>query len=61
MNVGSHEDFFGFYKGPEVFSIASAVPASDGIYLSHGALDDSERDGMGVQRLPWSPELTRSR
>ncbi|MDJ0608867.1 MAG: SMP-30/gluconolactonase/LRE family protein [Kiloniellales bacterium] len=58
---GSVPLYSAFHDGPELLSIASAVPASDGIYLAHVSLDGSERDQMGVQRLPWPPELTGSR
>lgn len=49
-----------FYKGPELFSIASAVPTPSGIYLANVALGVSERDQMGVQRLKWPAELPRA-
>jgi hypothetical protein len=49
-----------FHEGPELSSIASAVPAPSGIYLANVALDDSDRDRQGIQRLQWPPELPRS-
>ena len=49
-----------FYAGPQLFSIASAVPAPSGIYLANVALDDSDSDRKGVQRLAWPPELSQS-
>ena len=54
---GSTPLYSAFYEGPKLFSIASAVPVPDGIYLANVALDDSDRDPMGMQRLPWPSEL----
>ena len=47
-----------FYEGPDLASIASAVPAPDGIYLAHVGLDEAQdRPVRPVQRLPWPPSL----
>ena len=54
---GSEPLYSAFHDGPELFSIASAVPAAGGIYLANVALDDAERDHHGIQRLQWPPEL----
>ena len=49
-----------FYKGPELSSIASAVPAPSGIYLANISLDDADQGPRGIQRLTWPPELPLS-
>jgi SMP-30/Gluconolactonase/LRE-like region len=54
---GTRPLYSAFYKGDKLFSIASAVPSPEGIYLAHVALDDSDRGRMGVQRLKWPREL----
>ncbi len=54
---GSEPLYSAFYEGPELFSIASAVPAASGVYLANVALDDADRDHNGIQRLQWPPEL----
>lgn len=55
---GSKPLYSAFYKGPLISSIASAVPASDGIYLANVALNNTNRDqAKGIQRLPWPSEL----
>lgn len=55
---GSQPVYSAFYKGPALSSIASAVPASDGIYLANVALNNPDRgQEKGIQRLPWPPEL----
>jgi hypothetical protein len=58
---GSKPLYSAFYKGPELSSIASAVPAPSGIYLANVALDDDDRNReQGIQRLRWPPELVQS-
>lgn len=57
---GSKPLYSAFYEGPELFSIASAVPAVSGIYLANVALDDADQNQKGIQRLHWPPELPRS-
>ncbi|SFM49144.1 SMP-30/gluconolactonase/LRE family protein [Nitrosomonas communis] len=55
---GSKPLYSAFYKGPELASIASAVPVSSGIYLANVALDSPDRgQKKGIQRLQWPPEL----
>jgi hypothetical protein len=58
---GSTPLYSAFYKGPELSSIASAVPAPSGIYLANVALDDHDRNQeKGIQRLGWPPELPQT-
>jgi hypothetical protein len=55
---GSKPLYSAFYEGPALASIASAVPAPDGIYLANIAIDNSDREQKkGIQRLQWPPEL----
>lgn len=55
---GSKPLYSAFYQGSELSSIASAVPASSGIYLANVALDGPDRgQKKSVQRLQWPPEL----
>jgi sugar lactone lactonase YvrE len=54
---GKRPLYSAFYKGDKLFSIASAVPSLEHVYLAHVALDDSDRGRMGIQRLKWPREL----
>jgi hypothetical protein len=54
---GTRPLYSAFYKGDKLFSIASAVPSPDGIYLANVALDGSTPGRMGIQRLKWPREL----
>jgi hypothetical protein len=56
---GSRPLYAGFYKGPALSSISSAVPASGGIYLANVSLGASDRKGRGIQRLKWPVQLSR--
>ncbi|SER54749.1 SMP-30/Gluconolaconase/LRE-like region-containing protein [Nitrosomonas sp. Nm51] len=46
-----------FYEGPELASIASAVPAPSGIYLANVKLDGDRNAVRGIQRLAWPEAL----
>lgn len=55
---GSKPLYSASYKGSKLSSIASAVPASSGIYLANVALDSPDRGKKkGMQRLQWPTEL----
>lgn len=54
---GSRPLYSAFYEGPKLSSIASAVPASSGIYLANVELDGNRNEKKGIQRLPWPEGL----
>jgi sugar lactone lactonase YvrE len=45
------------YQGPELVSVASAVPASGGIYLANESLTPGRTVRHGLVRLQWPTEL----
>ncbi|MFO7580556.1 SMP-30/gluconolactonase/LRE family protein [Nitrosomonas halophila] len=54
---GSRPLYSAFYKGPELASIASAVPAPSGIFLANIALSDADPEQKKpIQRLGWPSE-----
>jgi SMP-30/Gluconolactonase/LRE-like region len=54
---GSKPLYSAFYEGSKLSSIASAVPAPDGIYLANVALNSPDRSQRkGIQRLRWPME-----
>lgn len=54
---GSKPLYSAFYEGAKLSSIASAVPAPDGIYLANMALDSSDRSQhKDILRLRWPME-----
>ena len=55
---GSEPLYSAFYEGPKLASIASAVPAPDGIYLANVKLDGNRDEKRGLQRLPW-PDILK--
>jgi hypothetical protein len=45
------------YRGPELVSVASAVPAPGGIYLANESLTPGRTVRQGLIRLRWPAEL----
>ncbi len=54
---GSKPLYAATYEGPRVTSVASAVPASGGIYLANEPLSGSVPEQHGVVRLKWPQQL----
>jgi hypothetical protein len=45
------------YEGPRLTSLASAVPAPNGIYLANEPLSGSNPEQNGIVRLKWPKQL----
>lgn len=54
---GSTPLWSAMYEGPELVSVASAVPAPGGIYLANESLTPGRETKPGVVRLRWPDEL----
>ena len=58
---GSTPLYSAMYRGPELVSVASAVPAPDGIYLANESLTPGRAVRPGLIRLRWPAELRGGR
>ena len=54
---GSTPLWSAMYEGPELVSVASAVPATGGVYLANESLTPGREAEPGVVRLRWPSEL----
>ncbi|MGH8898044.1 MAG: hypothetical protein ACRDZ4_13735 [Egibacteraceae bacterium] len=54
---GSKPLYAAKYEGPQLTSVASAVPAPGGVYLANESLGTSNPEQNGIVRLRWPPQL----
>jgi len=54
---GSKPLYAAMYKGLPLASIASAVPAENGIYLANESLGELDSEQSGIVRLKWPKQL----